>query len=692
VTVKGQRHEQAYSFRLEDKGAIQSIKFNPDLSVLAIKRNSNSVEFLNFPSIPSVPTSPRSPSSSMATTATILQPDTIEYSQLSKTKASKLYDFNWLSDKEIVFVTDLSLEHYVLSAKQRTLRQLKTHELSNIHWQLFSREMNLLLISAGTPSGNSLIPFSFHKTQQQQLIKLPKFEVDLPQVTNLRSNSTASNAANQSTSKRCNELTERDCMLANIYGRSYLFIVRQLFRVAGQGSIEVVLYQIEDDHKPAQKRHILRLNLHGRCALNVVDNLILIHHQPTTSCYIYDIEDKSTSQYDGFQTIHDPLLSQLSIQPVNVNWQLLSSTMPTAPATIELYSSNWIVFLPNVIIDVKMGCLWYLLTNLDYLLDIIPDRLLLIDILLRRTSGKASILTLLRTLLTNITAPVQIDSNNVSNMSSSHVLDLWIEMIDRINRVFIENSPNRPLLDQSDIFSVLSLFSTIASISATGSSTKFHRSLSITSNDTTLDEHDQNHSLKFATSVVIEYIRSLNDYNISVQYFIYELLVNLLVRNNQFFQLQQLIQYQVLADSLQLACLLLSLSNTQQPTTQLALDMLKRLTNANEEIVEILLGHNFIIEALHFCIGHLPITRTLARKLLEAAIKSDELLSSTASNQKILFYTVYTFFEEYFQRTTTVSALAQSTSNNEQKDELEMFKSLFNLHFRHQESDVPNIQ
>jgi hypothetical protein len=119
--------------------------------------------------------------------------------------------------------------------------------------------------------------------------------------------------------------------------------------------------------------------------------------------------------------------------------------------------------------------------------------------------------------------------------------------------------------------------------------------------------------------------------------------------------------------------------------------MLKRLTNANEEIVEILLGNNHIIEALHFCTEHLQITRALARKLLEAAVKSDELLSSTTSNQKILFYTVYTFFEEYFQRSTTISALTQFT-NNEQKDELEMFKTLFNLHFRNQDTDVANIQ
>lgn len=118
--------------------------------------------------------------------------------------------------------------------------------------------------------------------------------------------------------------------------------------------------------------------------------------------------------------------------------------------------------------------------------------------------------------------------------------------------------------------------------------------------------------------------------------------------------------------------------------------MLKRLTNVNEEIVEILLGNNFIIEALHFCIEHLQINRTLARKLLEAAIKSDELLSSTTSNQKILFFTVYTFFEEYFQRTSTITALAQLSNLNEQKDELETFKILFNSHFRAPDTDVAN--
>jgi len=227
VTVKGQRPEQAYSFRLEDKGAIQSIKFNPDFSVLAIKRNANSVEFLNFAPIP------QTLSSSPRTTATILQPDAIEYSQLSKTKSSKLYDFNWLSEKEIVFVTDQSIEHYGINAERRTLRTIKINPIQNVNWQLFSREMNLLLISAGSPSGNSLIPLSFHKNQQQQLIKLPKFEVDLPQIANQRSNSIVSTSSTQSTSRRSYELTERDCMLTTIYGKYYLLVIRQVFRVPG---------------------------------------------------------------------------------------------------------------------------------------------------------------------------------------------------------------------------------------------------------------------------------------------------------------------------------------------------------------------------------------------------------------------------------------------------------------------------
>lgn len=118
--------------------------------------------------------------------------------------------------------------------------------------------------------------------------------------------------------------------------------------------------------------------------------------------------------------------------------------------------------------------------------------------------------------------------------------------------------------------------------------------------------------------------------------------------------------------------------------------MLKRLNDPNEEMVDIMLGNNLVLEALQFCVERLPITRSLARKFLEASIKTDELLSSTTSNQKILFFTVYTFFEEYFQSTSAAGASTQNSSD--QKDELDVFKRYFNVHFRNQELNVPAVQ
>ena len=59
------------------------------------------------------------------------------------------------------------------------------------------------------------------------------------------------------------------------------------------------------------------------------------------------------------------------------------------------------------------------------------------------------------------------------------------------------------------------------------------------------------------------------------QHFLYELIINILVHNNCFYQLHQFLQYHVLGDSKPLACLMLSLESVYPPAHQLALDMLK---------------------------------------------------------------------------------------------------------------------
>ncbi|PIK38718.1 hypothetical protein BSL78_24451 [Apostichopus japonicus] len=142
---------------------------------------------------------------------------------------------------------------------------------------------------------------------------------------------------------------------------------------------------------------------------------------------------------------------------------------------------------------------------------------------------------------------------------------------------------------------------------------------------------------KFIVAVLVEYIRSLNQYHIPVQHFLYELIINTLVHHNCFYQLHQFLQYHVLNDSKPIACLLLSLESCYPPAHQLALDMLKRVSTANEEIVEVLLSKNQLLPALRFLRSVGGSDNASARKFLEAAQNTED---------NLLFFTVFKFFEQ----------------------------------------------
>lgn len=49
--------------------------------------------------------------------------------------------------------------------------------------------------------------------------------------------------------------------------------------------------------------------------------------------------------------------------------------------------------------------------------------------------------------------------------------------------------------------------------------------------------------------ILTEYIRSLNEFRIPVQHYIYELVINAMVRQKAFYQLHQFLQYHVVSDS-----------------------------------------------------------------------------------------------------------------------------------------------
>eukprot|EP01112_Ceratiomyxa_fruticulosa_P015060 TRINITY_DN4383_c0_g1_i1.p1 TRINITY_DN4383_c0_g1~~TRINITY_DN4383_c0_g1_i1.p1 ORF type:complete len:901 (+),score=199.61 TRINITY_DN4383_c0_g1_i1:154-2703(+) len=140
---------------------------------------------------------------------------------------------------------------------------------------------------------------------------------------------------------------------------------------------------------------------------------------------------------------------------------------------------------------------------------------------------------------------------------------------------------------------------------------------------------------KFVVAVITEYIRSLSFHHITVTPFLYELLINFLVRNGRFYQLHQFLQYHVVSDSQHVACQLLSLESTYPPAYQLALDMLKRL-NTHDQIVEVLLTKKLILPALRFLRSHRGV-RVPPARFLEATANSEDWT---------LYFTVFRFFEQ----------------------------------------------
>ena len=129
----------------------------------------------------------------------------------------------------------------------------------------------------------------------------------------------------------------------------------------------------------------------------------------------------------------------------------------------------------------------------------------------------------------------------------------------------------------------------------------------------------------FIVSVLFDYILSLSQHQISIEYFIYEFLMSHLIRTKRYYQLHQFLQYHVFTDSKQLASKLLSLEPHYSHAIQLGLDMLKRLSSANEQIIDVLLFQYQVSRALRFVQLNNNVDSISARKFLDVAINSGDI-------------------------------------------------------------------
>ncbi|CAB1349762.1 unnamed protein product [Coregonus sp. 'balchen'] len=355
-------------------------------------------------------------------------------------------------------------------------------------------------------------------------------------------------------------LSERDIAVATIYGQLYVMYLKHHSRTTDSPCAEVVLYQL---HRVARTSLIFDIKLREPdCALNV----------------------------------HQPVLPARSIHPYRIPLTGPAAVPSQPPVPCELYSSSWSVFQPDIIISASEGYLWYLQVKLPPTVNLLQDKGKLLDFLLRRRDCKMVILSVCAQML---------------NGEDKGSLPVVATVFDKLNQVYkeyleveqtytvaMESGPSRgstarerpvrtqAVIDQSDMYThVLSSFS---------------------------EKKDTSH--KFIIAVLMEYIRSLNQVQITVQHYLYELVIKMLVQHNLFYMLHQFLQYHVLSDSKPL-----------------------RLSTANDEIVEVLLSRQQVLGALRFIRsvgGHDNIS---ARKFLDAARQTAD---------QMLFYTIFRFFEQ----------------------------------------------
>ena len=574
VQVKKAGDTSKLEFKVLDKGYVISIKFSPNHKILAIQRSLKNIDLMNFENGEVVGN---------------------EYSQSCKGRSTQIVGFVWTSSNDLAVVTNQGIEFYQIQPDRFSVKMIKSFSV-NVNWHVFLAETSVLLLSSGI-MGNVIHPYIF---RPGSISRLAKFEVDNPPSTR---------------TPQPGSLHMRDVTVASIYGQIYVVILRNHPRMFNAAGAEVALYQLQRD-MPAKKTAVLRLGAVGRFAINVVDNLIVVHHQASKTSMIFDL--KLNAEYDGQISYHHPVLSPLPIQPCHSVQGSISKGEPKASdSNHELYSPNWIVFQPDIIIDAKLGFLWQVKVKLESLVNMIDDKGYLIDFLSLRENSTSVLLSVCMTLL----------------LPGSHAsLGVVAQVFDKLNNVYKEflQVCTEKSGGADDLKEAYQFHTWYRGQSVIDQSSMYDDVLSKCLNFKQTNE-------KFMMGVLVEYIRSLTKHQIPIEFYLQEMLVMHLTKKKKFHQLHQFLQYNVLPDSKELAALLLSIEKEYQPAYYLALDILKRTHNAKEDITELLLSKQQIIPAIRYLESIDALDSASPRKFLKAAFDTGDNMT---------FYTVYMMFQK----------------------------------------------
>jgi len=494
--------------------------------------------------------------------------------QRCKRTTSKIFDFFWTGPDTFFFVTNNGFELYQFSSSKNPQKLLKEQKMT-VKWFSYSSK---LLVLAGGPTQSTIHAFFFKGTS---IIKIPKFDLD----TSGSSNNRILIKENQVTICR---LYDKVCCIHHQVAKKQLH-----------------LYQM--NRESVSLSASINLSDEGNVIVHVVDNLLVCHNLKKQITSIFDIREEES-------VVAAPL-----------------SPGETKIESKEIYGEEWIYCPANYIIIPSKGLLCEVKVNLEGIICAFTKKRILIDFLLRRTNSKQIILQQLQTL--------------VREKSSLAVVSRIFKQVNAILQEYPEREDFEGVPAPTYNFQFMSsaLLSpqkqeerdSVRNMKRDGAvvitQSDMHKTVFLPMDTEEMDQ-------KYFVAMLVEYIRSLSHYKIEVLYFLYEMIINSLVRNNHFYQLHQFLQYHVIADSAPVAYQLLSIEQRYPPAGQLALDMLKRLNTQPSHIIEILLLRKQILTALRVLRKtKKEISKNEITRFLEASVSADD---------EILFYTVYKYFDE----------------------------------------------
>ena len=302
---------------------IISIKLSPSLATLSLQRSRQTVTFL--------PLTAAGPD------------DQAEYSQPARAKHCALLGFLWLSNSELLYITDCGLEIFTVCQERRTVK--------------YSRS-----------AGDSL---AWYVGSGHHVVTSNTAETDTITVWSVR----GGNIVKVSSLALHHNVTDKEVKLLSVYHSAYISVTVDR---------QIKLFNINND--TVSLSHVLTDVDTGTIGLHSLDNIILVHSLTLSRTKLYDIKVYDDSAGVG---VGEPL----TVSPV------LSSTSITSEGRPVPYSPNWVVFLPNVLVDARTGRM--LSVNLKLTTANLPnisgrDNLKTAKFLIHRLHGKTPLINLLQ--------------------------------------------------------------------------------------------------------------------------------------------------------------------------------------------------------------------------------------------------------------------------------------------------------